>query len=526
MKDVDWPMWPTATVPLANPGLLVGERYELRSQIGVGAMGAVWLAQDQRLNRAVALKQVVLEPGLDHRQATEARQRILREGRIAARLQHPHAVSIYDVAVHEGEPWLVMEYMPSRSLAAVLTEDGLLCDWEAARVGLQLADALDAAHEAGIVHRDVKPGNVLIGQNGTAKLVDFGIARASGDVTVTQTGVLTGTPDYFAPEVARGAKPTPEADIFALGATLYICVEGQPPFGTNKNALTQLQVVADGAVRAPRQAGRLTPVLRKLLAAEPADRPSAREASELLRAVAYEDGEPAPRSRPVTDPARRTGPDPISDPRTTKIPPPRSAPESWMPSGRALPPTPRELAAKSVIEIPTGRAAHRVQGRFQTVGLDMRRRLIVIAVAAVAALAVLTLVMQIANAGKSQAAASPAGGAGGAVSAVETTRKASDDELTAAARTYFAMLPHDAGGAWHRLSSRAQLQLGGQSAYTAFWSDISSLKLISTSTSSADQSVRAQLQLETTDGQPRTSTQKLVVIPGPGGQWLIDVVSG
>lgn len=523
MKDVDWPMWPTATVPLANPGLLVGERYELRSQIGVGAMGAVWLAQDQRLNRAVALKQVVLEPGLDHRQATEARQRILREGRIAARLQHPHAVSIYDVAVHEGEPWLVMEYVPSRSLAAVLTEDGLLCDWEAARVGLQLADALDAAHEAGIVHRDVKPGNVLIGQNGTAKLVDFGIARASGDVTVTQTGVLTGTPDYFAPEVARGAKPTPEADIFALGATLYICVEGQPPFGTNKNALTQLQVVADGAVRAPRQAGRLTPVLRKLLATEPADRPSAREAAELLRAVAYDAGsEPPPRGRPAVDPARRTGPDPIADPRTTKIPPPRAAPESWMPSGRALPPTPRELAAKSVIEIPTGRAAHRVKGGMD---LALRRRLIVIAVAAVAALAVLTLVVQIANAGTSHAAA-PSGGATGTASPVETTRMASDDELTAAARTYFAMLPRDAAGAWSRLTSRAQIQLGGQNAYAAFWAGISSLKLISTSTSGADQSVRAQLQLETTDGQSRTSTQRLVVVPGHDGQWMIDVVGG
>lgn len=525
MKDVDWPMWPTASVALANPGLLVGERYELRSQIGVGAMGAVWLAQDQRLNRAVALKQVVLEPGLDHRQATEARQRILREGRIAARLQHPHAVSIYDVAVHEGEPWLVMEYVPSRSLATVLTEDGLLCDWEAARVGLQLADALDAAHEAGIVHRDVKPGNVLIGQNGTAKLVDFGIARASGDVTVTQTGVLTGTPDYFAPEVARGAKPTPEADIFALGATLYICVEGQPPFGTNKNALTQLQVVADGAIRAPRQAGRLTPVLRKLLAAEPGDRPTAREAAELLRAVGYDEGEPAPRRRPVTDPARRTGPDPIAEPRTTKIPPPRSAPESWMPSGRALPPTPRELAAKSVIEIPTGRAAHRVRGPVQGMSLDMRRRLIVIAVAAVAALAVLTLIMQIAYAGKSRAVAAPGGTASG-VSAVENTRTASEDELTAAARTYFALLPHDTAGAWHRLSSRAQIQLGGQSAYTAFWTGISSLKLVGTSTSVADQSVRAQLQLETDDGQPRVSTQKLVLVPGPGGQWLIDIVGG
>jgi hypothetical protein len=193
-----------------------------------------------------------------------------------------------------------------------------------------------------------------------------------------------------------------------------------------------------------------------------------------------------------------------------------------MPAGRALPPTPRELASKSVIEIPTGRAAHRVQG----MGLDTRRRLIVIAVAAVAALAVLTLSMQIASTGKSEAAPAPGTGSTGSVSPVEATRAASEDQLTAAARTYFAMLPRDAAGAWHRLTSRAQIQLGGQNAYMAFWAGISSLSLISTSTSGPDQSVRAQLQLETTDGQLRASTQRLVVVPGHDGQWMIDIVGG
>jgi serine/threonine protein kinase len=290
VTDVDWPSWPSATVPLAHPGLLVAERYRLLTQVGVGAMGAVWLALDQRLNRQVAVKQMVLEPGLDPRRATEARQRILREGRIAARLHHPHAVAVYDVPIHNGEPWLVMEYLRARSLAAVLTMDGPLPDRAAALIGARLADALRAAHQHEIVHRDIKPSNVLIASDGTVKLADFGIARASGDITVTQTGVLTGTPEYFAPEVARGGPPTPAADVFSLGATLYASVEGEPPFGVGASPLAQLQVVASGEIRPPTRAGRLAPVLTRLLDPDPTTRPIADHARALLLSAADHTG--------------------------------------------------------------------------------------------------------------------------------------------------------------------------------------------------------------------------------------------
>jgi serine/threonine protein kinase len=290
VADVDWPSWPSATVPLAHPGLLVAERYRLLTQVGVGAMGAVWLALDQRLNRQVAAKQIVLEPGLDPRRATEARQRILREGRIAARLHHPHAVAVYDVPIHNGEPWLVMEYLRARSLATVLTMDGPLPDRAAALIGARLADALRAAHEHEIVHRDIKPSNVLIASDGTVKLADFGIARASGDITVTQTGVLTGTPEYFAPEVAKGGPPTPAADVFSLGATLYASVEGEPPFGVGANPLAQLQVVAAGEIRPPTRAARLAPVLSRLLDPDPATRPTAGHARALLLSAANHTG--------------------------------------------------------------------------------------------------------------------------------------------------------------------------------------------------------------------------------------------
>jgi serine/threonine protein kinase len=166
----------------------------------------------------------VLSPaGTNAAEADQQRQRALREGRIAARLSHPHAIAVYDVALEGDQPWLVMEYLPSRSLSAVLAEDGVLRVDQVAQVGAQVADALAATHAAGIVHRDVKPANILIGQGGRVeglvKITDFGISHASGDVTLTQTGQITGTPAYLAPEVAQGRLMTEASDVFSLGGT-------------------------------------------------------------------------------------------------------------------------------------------------------------------------------------------------------------------------------------------------------------------------------------------------------------------
>jgi eukaryotic-like serine/threonine-protein kinase len=271
---------------------LVADRYRLDQRIGTGAMGVVWRAHDERLNRTVAIKELLMQPGLAEADAQTARDRAMREGRIAARLQHPHAIHVYDVALDgatgaSGQmvPWLVMEYLPSHSLAAVLAEQGTLAPHEAARIGQQVAAALAAAHEAGIVHRDVKPGNVLLGQDGIVKITDFGISRASWDTTVTRTGVLAGTPAYFAPEVARGEPPGPASDVFSLGSTLYTAVEGEPPFGLDDNTLALLRTVAEGRVRPPQRAGPLSTVLMQLLADDPAGRPSMPEAVTALGAV-------------------------------------------------------------------------------------------------------------------------------------------------------------------------------------------------------------------------------------------------
>ncbi|HEY0638592.1 MAG TPA: serine/threonine-protein kinase, partial [Pseudonocardiaceae bacterium] len=271
---------------MTGPQALVGGRYRLVERIGAGGMGVVWRAVDELLGRTVAVKELVLAPGQDEAATEDARQRVLREGRLAARLHHPNAIAVFDVALHGGSPWLVMEYLPSRTLAAELATHGPLAPQRAAAIGHQLADALTAAHAAGIVHRDVKPGNVLLADEPEqlAKLTDFGISRAADDVTITRTGVLTGTPAYLAPEVARGGPPEAPSDVFSLGATLYAAVEGQPPFGTGDNALALLHAVAAGRVRPPQRAGALTETLLTLLRDDPAQRPSMAQARDALAA--------------------------------------------------------------------------------------------------------------------------------------------------------------------------------------------------------------------------------------------------
>src|SRR6476469_5397525 len=274
---------------MTTPGgaaLRVGNRYRLEEQIGAGAMGVGWRATDELLNRPVAVKELLaVTPSLDPAETEESRQRILREGRIGARLQHAHVISMFDVVVHDDRPWLVMEYLPSDSLATVVREKGPLLPVRVAAIGRDVADGLAAAHAAGVVHRDVKPGNVLIGTDGRVKLTDFGVARAVDDVQLTRTGLIAGTPAFLAPEIAQGRQPTAASDVFALGATLYTAVEGVPPFGLDDNAYALLHKVATGEPETPRRAGALTGVLMRLLSVDPEARPSAAQARDLLGGV-------------------------------------------------------------------------------------------------------------------------------------------------------------------------------------------------------------------------------------------------
>lgn len=272
---------------MSDEGRLVAGRYRVIQRIGTGAMGAVWQAQDEVLHRTVAIKQLLLQPGLDENEAEDARQRTMREGRIAARLHHPNAITVFDVVTDEnGQPCLIMEYLASTSLAAKLQEYRTLPPLDVASIGAQVAAALKEAHAVGIVHRDIKPGNVLLAPNGLVKITDFGISRATDDVTVTKTGMIAGTPAYLAPEVAIGGDPGPEADVFSLGSTLYAACEGQPPFGLSENTLSLLHAVAAGQINPPRQSGPLASVLAVLLHPDTRHRPTAEECEDLLSAVA------------------------------------------------------------------------------------------------------------------------------------------------------------------------------------------------------------------------------------------------
>jgi eukaryotic-like serine/threonine-protein kinase len=291
---------------VSAPDDLIAGRYRLVELVGSGGMGAVWQAWDERLHRTVALKQVPLAPGLTPAEADLANQRAMREARITARLSHPYAVSVFDVVEHEGRPCIVMQFLPSVTLSSVLQDGGPLEPGEAIQVGSQIASALAAAHQAGITHRDVKPGNILIADDGTALISDFGISHALGDATLTFTGLIHGTPAFIAPEVARGGEATFASDVFSLGSTLYAALEGEPPFGRDPNTIALLHKVASGVFPPPQRAGPLTFLLGQMLSPDPADRPSMKEvAGRLERLAAGGDDPEAPLPPPPPPPEQR-----------------------------------------------------------------------------------------------------------------------------------------------------------------------------------------------------------------------------
>ena len=260
-------------------------RYHLISALGNGGMGTVWLAEDDILSRRVAVKEVSPPAEMTEREREMLRERTLREARTAARLSHPNVVTIYDVVEDDGRPWIVMELIPSRSLRDLVEADGPLTAQQAAGVGLQILAALRAAHALGIMHRDVKPGNVLVDAGGRAVLADFGIARTQDSPALTTSGVLVGSPSYIAPERARGEPGGPESDLWSLGATLYALVEGRPAYD-RAGALATLMAVVNEDPDPPSRAGALWPVIRGLLDHVPSRRPGPDEAERMLREIA------------------------------------------------------------------------------------------------------------------------------------------------------------------------------------------------------------------------------------------------
>jgi hypothetical protein len=287
-------------------GRRVADRYELDSELGHGGMGVVWRATDTLLARQVALKEVDLPRGVDAAEREQLRARVSREARAAARLSHPGVVTVYDIATDGGRDFIVMELVSAPTLEELVRTGGPLPPERAARLGLGLLDALEAAHRAGIVHRDLKPKNVMVRQDGTTKLADFGIASVQGDPRLTATGLVVGSPAYMAPEQVEAEPVSPATDLWALGATLWFAVEGEPPFGGGE--FQTLSAIVNGAPRRPQRLGPLGPVLARLLVKDPAGRVTPAQLRPLLRQVATNRGGKAGQDQP--DLADTSGPGP------------------------------------------------------------------------------------------------------------------------------------------------------------------------------------------------------------------------
>ncbi|MDP2772255.1 MAG: serine/threonine-protein kinase [Nocardioides sp.] len=259
---------------------MIAGRYSLDREIGRGGMGAVWLGRDDVLGRQVALKRVGMIPGGSSPDLLRAE----REARLAARLNHPHVVAIFDLVDEDDQQWLVMEYVEGSTLSELVRSNGALSPDQAAEIIVQAAEALAAAHEAGIVHRDVKPSNILVTPDGQVKLSDFGIARAEADASLTQTGLVTGSPAYISPEVASGRQATDLSDVWSLGATLYHALTGRPPYDIGDNVIGGLYRIVHEEPPRLTDAGWLTPLLASSMVVDPHERWSMQQVVDFLRA--------------------------------------------------------------------------------------------------------------------------------------------------------------------------------------------------------------------------------------------------
>ena len=325
---------------------VVADRYELIESVGRGGFGVVWRARDTLLERHVAVKEIPIPGFLDDEDRAELREKVLKEARAAARLDHPNAVTVFDVIDDDGNPVIVMELVEAPNLSEIVGRDGPLAPEEAARIGLEVLEVLRAAHARGIVHRDVKPANVMVGDSGRVRLGDFGVAAILDDPTVSTSGAVTGSPAYMAPEQATNKGAVPQSDLWSLGATLYFAIEGRPPFDRGAPLPTLTSIVNDPP-RPAERAGPLAPVIDGLLVKDPDARMGEEEVEERLRAVTNASTWPAPEPRPddtmvidldeplvVEPPVEEPPPD--EPPPPPPPPPVQARPEPLAPSRRGV----------------------------------------------------------------------------------------------------------------------------------------------------------------------------------------------
>ncbi|MEU8765704.1 serine/threonine-protein kinase [Streptomyces griseus] len=314
-------------------GRLLAGRYRLGEVLGRGGMGTVWRADDETLGRTVAVKELRFPGAIDEDEKRRLITRTLREAKAIARIRNNSAVTVYDVVDEDDRPWIVMELIEGKSLAEAIREDGTLTPRRAAEVGLAILDVLRSAHREGILHRDVKPSNVLIAEDGRVVLTDFGIAQVEGDPSVTSTGMLVGAPSYISPERARGHKPGPPADLWSLGGLLYASVEGCPPYDKG-SAIATLTAVMTEPLDPPKNAGPLTEVIYGLLARDPDQRLDDAGARALLNDVINAPDSPAPAPADSTQ-IMALPPTPAADPLVRRTPKQPKAPKQSPGSGES-----------------------------------------------------------------------------------------------------------------------------------------------------------------------------------------------
>ncbi|MFH9722759.1 protein kinase [Streptomyces sp. NPDC017254] len=378
-----------------NEGRLLAGRYRLGGVLGRGGMGTVWRAVDETLGRTVAVKELRFPTSIDEDEKRRLITRTLREAKAIARIRNNGAVTVYDVVDEDDRPWIVMELIEGKSLADAVREDGTLTPRRAAEVGLAILDVLRSAHREGILHRDVKPSNVLIAEDGRVVLTDFGIAQVEGDPSITSTGMLVGAPSYISPERARGHKPGPAADMWSLGGLLYAAVEGSPPYDKG-SAIATLTAVMIEQVDPPKNAGpELEKVIYGLLAKDPAQRLDDARARVLLMAVldAPEAAPPVspevtrvvplpprPEQAPVAPVADRAR---TPDASTDRM---RGALKSVRNAAASVKPEPKASSATGAASVPSRGPGRPATARAPLTDVVPRRTLVIIAAVAVLAL--------------------------------------------------------------------------------------------------------------------------------------------
>jgi eukaryotic-like serine/threonine-protein kinase len=543
---------------------LIAGRYQVLRAIGRGGMGIVWLCRDEVLGREVAVKQIGALPG---ESATQTK-RAMREARSAAALNHPNAVAVYDVVEHDGRPWLVMEYVEGQTLADEISRDGQLSPQRVADIGAQLASALARAHERRIVHRDVKPGNVLIDKAGRPKISDFGIARGHDDEQLTQTGFVTGTPGYLSPELARGGDPASASDVWALGATLYAAVEGQSPYEPRGNPIALLRAIATERPRPMTNAGALGPAIDAMMHEDPARRWDMATSAQRLGGIARSH---AIAIIPRVDPAAA---EVIAARRveSTQLLEPVTLDAATAAIGRAEPVTPdAATAAIGRAEPVTPDAATAAIGRAEPVTPDAEaagrpelagprhvhggappppddrrssRGWLPLAFVAllVAALGVAYLSSQLGDQGGTTAVRSttsasktskPPSTSSSASSTTSTTSRAHSSSTTAApppdadkklanfVNSYYSVVTKDTNRTWGQLAPKMQNAAGGRVGYDSFWKTIERVKVNQTRAQASAKKAVVNLTYTRDDGTTSTETHQFTFVTH-GGAYLIE----